>query len=298
MPVTPLITHNPVASLPVAALPVAALSTRPIYGRIAFGLSVDTYTYPNGFRVVYEPSISKTPNTYIRTFCHVGSINEPDGLRGVSHFIEHMCFKGSKSYPSWYKVNAPFSHTGAYFNATTTKQYTCYSVDCLNTNVAELLTILGDILLHSTFDKDDYKSELNVVAEEMKMRMQEMDTVEEAAAFKGSAYGKWVDHYTYHFPKCLPYKAVLDYYHQYYVPQNMVISIVSSIPYKTIMRHLSATAFPKPPKNPHPPLLNPTIGTLEYNGVSIIKLKRSAAVMTRIEVGIRVCDQFNDRESC
>jgi predicted Zn-dependent peptidase len=54
------------------------------------------HTYPNGLRVIYEPSKTTVPLTYIYLYCNVGSVHEPDNLRGVAHFIEHMCFKGTR----------------------------------------------------------------------------------------------------------------------------------------------------------------------------------------------------------
>ena len=103
------------------------------------------HTFPNGLRLVYEPHPNNVPQTHIRAFCHVGSINEPDNIHGASHFIEPMCFKGSRSFPSWSAINEPFSRSGAFFNAITTKQYTCFIVDCLDHYVASFLKILGDI---------------------------------------------------------------------------------------------------------------------------------------------------------
>ena len=255
-----------------------------------------THTFSNGLRLVYESHLAKLPQTHIRAFCHVGSINEPDNIRGASHFIEHMCFKGSKSFPSWSAVNEPFSRSGANLNAITTKQYTCFVVDCLDSYVHQFLKMLGDMMLKSKFDEKEYKLELNVVREEMKMSKPK--SFIELLAFKGSAYSQWVDHDSYHKPGCLSYKSVMDYYHQYYVPQNIVISIVSSIPFDTIIRHISSTPFTEKLArlSNSAPILNHTLGALDGHCESNFILKSAPGDTASIEIGVRVCDQFKDTE--
>lgn len=250
------------------------------------------HTFSNGLRLVYESHPAKIPQTHIRAFCHVGSIHEPDNIRGASHFIEHMCFKGSREFPSWSAVNEPFSRAGAKINATTTKQYTCFEVDCLDSYAGHLLKIFGDMMLRSKFDEKEYKLELNVVREEMKMNKPK--SFVEELAFSGSAYAKQVDNGAYHKPGCLPYNDVMDYYHQYYVPQNMVISIVSSIPFDTIVRIVNNTAFTERTQrlSKTAPIMNHTLGALDSHCESKFIFKSAPGETTNVEIGVRVCDQF------
>lgn len=149
------------------------------------------------------------------------------------------------------------------------------------------------MMLRSKFDKKEYKLELNVVREEMKMRKQ--NSFIENLAFSGSAYANWVDHDSYHKPGCLPYTDVIDYYHQYYLPQNIVLSVVSSIPFDSIIRHISATAFTEKIHrlSTTAPIRNPTLGAFcESNFI----FKSAPGDTTEIEIGVRVCDQFKNDE--
>ena len=59
-----------------------------------------THMFPNGFRVIYEKPTNVLKLTTIDVFCDVGSVFEKDGIRGVSHFVEHMCFKGTTKIPN------------------------------------------------------------------------------------------------------------------------------------------------------------------------------------------------------
>jgi predicted Zn-dependent peptidase len=267
--------------------------------------SIQTHTFQNGLRLIYERHPENNPQTHIRAFCHFGSINEPDHLRGAAHFIEHMCFKGSRTFPSWSEVNEPFSHSGATFNAFTTKQYTCFEVDCLNSYVKPFAKIIGDIMLHSTFDRKEYNLELNVVREEMKMKPP--NSFLEELAFSKTVYAHPVDNVSYHKPGDLPYDEVVSLYQQYYTPNNMVLSIVSSIQFSTILQYISNTPFAEQLHKIKsiPPILNPNLGTLlSFTDPTstakttnfIVKSSPSGGDTATIEIGVRVCNQFQDNE--
>jgi predicted Zn-dependent peptidase len=207
-----------------------------------------------------------------------------------------MCFKGSRAFPSWSAVNEPFSKSGANFNATTTKQYTCFTVDCLNSYTHPFLRILGDMMLRSKFDKKEYELERNVVREEMKMKTNK-SSIEELA-FRGTAYANQVDDESYHKSGCLPYDDVVDFYHQYYVPHNVVVSVISSVTFDTIVRYVSATQFAEQLRRPLKvaPILNNHLGALEGNCDSNYMLKSGPGDTATIEIGVRVCDQFKPDE--
>jgi predicted Zn-dependent peptidase len=258
------------------------------------------HTYPNGLRLVYEKPTSTNNKTVIRAFVHVGSVNEPENLKGVSHFVEHMCFKGNKSLHSWRDVHEPFSHTGAYFNATTTKQHTCYKVDCLDSHALEFLKIVGDMVFYSTFNREECKKELNVVREEVKLHPP--NSYIDNLAFEGTPYAQWVDHTSFHKPGCLPHDLVVEYYKHHYKPQNMVLSVVSSIPFDKIRAHVGKTAFGMESplvKTRVEPILNPRVYNLvEPCGDSKFSMKPSDGATSYIELAVRVCDQFNDAENC
>ena len=258
------------------------------------GKKPELHVFPNGLRLIYEPHPSNIAQTHIRAFCHVGSIHEPEHLRGASHFVEHMCFKGSRAFPSWSAVRNPFSESGANFNAVTTKQYTCYIVDCLDSYVKHFLQILGDMMLHSKFDRREYNLELNVVREETKMK--QPDSFIEPLAFSGTTYANWIDHDSFHRPGCLPYDDVIKYYHQYYVPQNIVLSVVSSIPFQTIIKSISSTTFVKCTPCAISPILNHNMGSLTPNCESNYMLHSTNSDTTKIEIGVRICDQSNREE--
>ena len=91
-------------------------------------MTVRTFTFPNGVRLVHERSLSSKHTSNIQVFCDVGSIHEPENLRGAAHFIEHMCFKGTHSHMKAHNLLVQYNKIGASFNAYTEKRYTTYTL--------------------------------------------------------------------------------------------------------------------------------------------------------------------------
>jgi predicted Zn-dependent peptidase len=126
----------------------------------------ETYSWPNGFRVIYEKSHVSVNDTHIQVFCDVGSAYETDNLRGASHFIEHMCFKGTHKVPTTKELMVNYDRIGAYFNAYTEKRYTCYVLRCDDEYIENSLVIMSEMILNSRFDKKEFVKEQRVVVEE------------------------------------------------------------------------------------------------------------------------------------
>lgn len=210
--------------------------------------AVKYHAFKNGFRLIYQHS--EVNISYIYVFCLVGSNNETDGKRGISHFIEHMIFKGSKKYPSTAIISRAFDQVGAEFNAFTTKHITCYEVRCPSSATYTCLNIIGDILLHAVFDRAEYEKEYNVVVEENTRNTSDnsilIDNELGRSIYDGNPYAWPVDDISYHrVPKSkrYSYEDVLAYYRQYYTPNNMTVSIVSNCAQSDIIGLLERTQF-------------------------------------------------------
>lgn len=252
-------------------------------------------TYDNGLRLVYDSPPIHAGKTIIRVFVHVGSAAEPDSIRGASHFIEHMCFKGTKNRHTGLEISEPFSHFGAYFNATTTKQYTCYKVDCLDSHFGELLSIVSDMIFNSTFNREEYKKEMKVIVEESKLKPP--NSYVENLAFAGTPYEHWVDHKSFHkLGATMPYDEVLQFYKTHYKPHNMVLSIVSDTSFDKIRRAVSRSFFGSAHSDIRPLLNPPNSGLTQQK--SALFLKASESMTSNVELAVRVCGLFNDDDYC
>ena len=97
-----------------------------------------------------------------------GSINESADENGISHFIEHVLFKGTKKR-SAFEISDYIDRIGAQINAFTSKELTCYYTKSTKENLLETIEVLSDIFFDSTFIKEELEKEKGVVIEEINM---------------------------------------------------------------------------------------------------------------------------------
>ena len=207
---------------------------------------IQTKTYPNGFRIIYQYASSKIPVSHIYAFCDVGPVYEPDNLRGVSHFIEHMCFKGTNKTPDLKNLFKTYDSTGAYFNAYTKIRYTAYTLKCDDDHIDNNIRIMADMILDSKFDKKEFRKEEMVVIEENIQDsddpIQKLNEEMNAFLYKGSSFEMPIDHINYHKTK-YDYDKVLDFYQKMYQPSRIVLSVISNIPFSRFCHFLKKTLF-------------------------------------------------------
>jgi predicted Zn-dependent peptidase len=209
----------------------------------------EIYSFPNGFQIIYEKSNIGLPITSIQCICDLGSVYENDSMRGVSHFIEHMCFKGTKKIKQAKDLFREYDNMGVVSNAFTVKRYTNYNIKCNDESFAKSVSILSDMVLHSVFDKKEFTKELRVVIEENMNNSDRNDyeasDMSEKQIYSGTPYENPIDSIKYHIPGSLQYDDVVKTYKLYYHPNNLILSIVSNIPFKTIMKVVKQTYFVK-----------------------------------------------------
>ncbi|MFD2613056.1 M16 family metallopeptidase [Paenibacillus gansuensis] len=121
----------------------------------------------NGLRVVLEPIPSLRSVTF-GIWVKTGSRNEKEINNGISHFIEHMLFKGTERY-SAQEIAEVFDGIGGNVNAFTSKEYTCYYAKVLDQHLPLAMDVLSDMFFHSQFDREELEKEKNVILEEISM---------------------------------------------------------------------------------------------------------------------------------
>ena len=131
--------------------------------------SVKRTVLPNGIRVVTE-SIPTVESVALGFWFAVGSCDETASQAGISHFLEHMLFKGTIRRPTPKSIADEIDGMGGYFNAFTDKEYTCYYGRVLSEHLAPAADLLGDMAAHSVFAHDELTRERGVVLEEIKGR--------------------------------------------------------------------------------------------------------------------------------
>ena len=124
-------------------------------------------TLPNGLRIVSE-TVPHVQSVSVGLFVGVGSRDEGEPVRGISHFIEHMMFKGTRKRTAR-QIADEIESRGGHLNAFTDKESTCYHIRVLSEHTPLALDILTDMLRGSLFDTEEMEREKRVVLEEIKM---------------------------------------------------------------------------------------------------------------------------------
>lgn len=127
----------------------------------------DTIKLDNGVSIVME-QISSVRSVSLGIFIKNGSINENKETNGISHFIEHMLFKGTSKRTSK-DIAEEMDNIGGQLNAFTSKEYTCYYARVLDTHIDKAIDVLTDMLFNSEFNENDIEKEAKVIIEEISM---------------------------------------------------------------------------------------------------------------------------------
>jgi predicted Zn-dependent peptidase len=259
---------------------------------------IHTHTFPNGFRIIYETPRNSISITSIQVFCKIGSAMETDETRGISHFIEHMAFKGTKRLPTSKDISKTYDEIGAYFNATTEKSYTNYIVKCEDEHIKNCILVLGDMLLNSVFDKGEFEKEKKVVVEESILLEDSGENIVadmyDASVYKGSSYANSIDTLAYHKPGSLEYSQVLQFYKTFYKPSNMVLSVVSHVPFSKFIDIVSHSDFTKTiPNSPFVHCPNPIMSYDPQTEPQYIIKPRKGLNTLHLIIGFRTCSQYS-----
>ena len=121
---------------------------------------------PNGLRIVTE-EIPYVRSVSVGTWINVGSRDESERMNGVSHFVEHMVFKGTKHYRV-HQIAQSLESVGGYLNAFTTKENTCYYARILDAHLPKAIDVLSDLVQYPLFEAKEMEREKQVVIEEIK----------------------------------------------------------------------------------------------------------------------------------
>ena len=191
---------------------------------------VKTTTLQNGVRVVVksmEGLLSVTMGILVGT----GAAYETDKEDGISHFIEHMQFKGTSTRTA-FEISDAFDALGAQVNAFTGKDLTCYYAKATSDHAGEAFMLLADLFLNSTFPEEEMVREKGVVIEEINM---DEDTPDDLcldllsrAAFGKTNYGRNIlgpASNVQNFTR----EDIFAYKAERYCPQNIVISFAGNI---------------------------------------------------------------------
>jgi len=206
---------------------------------VKINFDVKKHKLENGLEVI---TIKKdTQISSINIGVKVGALNETLNEKGISHYIEHMLFKGTENR-TFQKLNDDLEALGGEYNAYTDFSQTVYSISCLEDELKSAIEILSDMLICSKFPEEEIEKERGVILAEIRSSK---DNVEDFSfkkinevAFKNSSLRYDVaglDENVKRFTK----KELYNYYKKYYIPNNSLITMVSSLSHEEALKEIS-----------------------------------------------------------
>jgi len=194
------------------------------------------YNLKNGVQVVAE-KIPHFRSISIGLWFKAGSIYEDNSENGLSHFIEHMLFKGTQKRTAK-EIAQTLEAVGGQLNAFTAKECTCFYSKVIDQHLELAIELLSDMMLNSIFDEEELNKEKGVVLEEISMYEDSPDDVVHEllhSKFYGSHPLGQPILGTVENIKNFTQERLLKYFDQFYSPHNLVISVAGSFDDKELI---------------------------------------------------------------
>lgn len=190
----------------------------------------------NGLRVLTQ-KLPGTKSATVLILAGAGSRYENKKISGISHFLEHMFFKGAEKYKNTKEVSEAIDSVGGDFNAFTGKEYAGYFVKVASTHIERAMDVLSDMLCHSKFDPAEIDKERGVILEEYNL-YQDTPMYQIGWQFEELAYGDQPlgrDQIgTKEFITSVTHDDFVNYFNALYVPENIVLLACGDVDHKEI----------------------------------------------------------------
>lgn len=210
--------------------------------------NVTKSTLGNGLRIVTE-RIDSVKSISVGIWVKTGSRNEKKELAGVTHFLEHMLFKGTEKRTA-FEIAQSMESVGGYLNAFTSSEYTCYYARCVDEQLGRALDVLSDMVLNPSFPEEEVEKEKKVVIEEMKMyRDSPDDYLFEAFTtkmFQDHALGRPVLGFE-DTVSAFTRQDLYDYMSDRYRPDNLLVAVAGNVDHDEVVQLVSSYFEDKPP---------------------------------------------------
>ncbi len=189
------------------------------------------HTLPNGLRILVE-ELAHTHSVSIGCFVGIGSGHEQHELAGVSHFIEHMLFKGSQAYPTPKLISDAIEGVGGILDAYTSFESTVYYAKVAHIHFERALALLADMLQHPHFAQRDIEKERRVITEELHETADTpsdwVHTLLDSAMWGNQPLGRDIAGDEASVAGFSP-QSIIDFWRQHYTQSSLVISIAGNI---------------------------------------------------------------------
>ncbi len=197
----------------------------------------------NGVRILSK-KIPYVRSVSMGVWVNVGARDESTDESGLSHFIEHMIFKGTKKRTA-YQIAKEFDAIGGHTNAFTSMELTCYHAKVMDTHLETMVDILSDIFLNSTFDSQEIEKELPVILQEIAMvednPEEHIHTLFSNNFWGDNPLGRSILGTGENIMR-FDDKTTREFFHRFYHPERIVIAVSGNIDHDQLV-NLIGTAF-------------------------------------------------------
>jgi predicted Zn-dependent peptidase len=197
---------------------------------------------PNGLRILTS-SMPHTHSVALSLYVGTGSRHELDGQAGVSHFVEHLLFKGTEKRPTAKEVAEAIDSVGGVLNAGTDREYTVYYVKVARLHLDLALDVLIELVRRPLIDPAEMEKERGVILEELAMvadsPAQLADLLLDSILWPDNPLGRDIAG-TPESVKGISRQMALDYMHRQYVPNNIVFAVAGNIDHQALVQQITS----------------------------------------------------------
>jgi predicted Zn-dependent peptidase len=196
---------------------------------------------PNGLRVI-TTTMPHTQSVSMAIFIGAGSRYESDELAGISHFLEHLPFKGTKLWPTAQRVSEAIEGVGGILNASTDREATIYWCKVAKPHFVRSLSVLMDMVLNPLLDPEEVEKEREVVLEELRMSNDQpgyrADLLMDEVLWPDQAMGRDIGG-SPDTVRAILQTDIHEYMARQYTPSNTVVAVAGSISHEEVVDHLT-----------------------------------------------------------
>src|SRR3989344_6907890 len=245
----------------------------------------ERFIYPNGLRLLTIP-MANTETVTVLVLVATGSRYETKDINGISHFLEHMMFKGTEKRPGALDISTELDAIGAEYNAFTGQEYTGYYVKCAAEKLDVALDVISDIFQHSKLDPAEIDKERGAIKEEINMYYDNparyVGTLYEALLFGDQPLG-WDIAGPKENINRMTRQQFVDYFQTHYFAKNTIISIAGNIETESVKRKVENYFNHIREHDP----IKPAVAH-ESQGAPAMHVFQKATDQTNINIGFRV----------
>ncbi|OGG42870.1 hypothetical protein A3G50_00555 [Candidatus Jorgensenbacteria bacterium RIFCSPLOWO2_12_FULL_42_11] len=246
----------------------------------------------NGLRILLAPQLQSLATTVL-VLTETGSLYESREISGISHFLEHLCFKGTKNRPHSIDITSELDGLGSEYNAFTGYENTGYFAKSQNKNLYKILDLISDLYLNPVFDSREIEKERGVIIEEINM-YRDLPNRRVQEIFLRLLYGDqpagWSVAGTRTIIKKLQREEILDYRDRHYLSNSTIIVVAGVFEEEKLTEEIKkAFRGIKAGQKLSSPI------TQESQEKPAVSLKSKETDQSHLVLGVRAFDFFDSR---